>query len=77
MFRLKLKVIVCNVSKNCFLLQLGLQPAHFYSIWTPKMNLPLGYIYKIICSLFHINQRQDFFWGQQKSQHRDSNLDQF
>jgi hypothetical protein len=77
MFQFQLRVIVYNVSKICFRLQLGLQPAHSYSVWTPKMNILIGYIYKIICSLFCINQRHDFFWMQQKIQSQDSDLDQF
>jgi hypothetical protein len=56
MFRLQLRVIVCKLSKHYF----QLQPAHSYSDWAPKMNLLLGYMYKIICSLFRINQCQDF-----------------
>jgi hypothetical protein len=44
MFRLQLRVLICNVSKNYFRLQLELRPPHFYSVWTPKMNLLLGYI---------------------------------
>jgi hypothetical protein len=34
------------------------------------------FIYKILCSLFRIDQHQDFFWAQQIFQCRDSNLDQ-
>jgi hypothetical protein len=30
MFQLQLRVIICNVSKNYFRLQLGLQPTHSY-----------------------------------------------
>jgi hypothetical protein len=29
------------------------------------MNLLLCYIYTIICSIFYINQHQNFFWVQQ------------
>jgi hypothetical protein len=56
MFWLQLRTIVDNASKNCSWLQLGLQHGHSYSVWTPKMDLLLVYIYKIICSIFHINQ---------------------
>jgi hypothetical protein len=73
MFWVQLRVGVCNVSKNSF----RLQPTHSYSVWTWDSNLLLWYIYKIIYSLFHINQRQYFFWAQQKFQRRDSDLDQF
>jgi hypothetical protein len=34
---------------------------HFYSVWTTKTNLLPEYIYKIICSLFHINRRKISF----------------
>jgi hypothetical protein len=40
------------------------------------MNLLIDYIYKIICNIFQINQRQDFFWTQQKIQQRDPDLDE-
>jgi hypothetical protein len=51
----QLRVIV----KNSFLLQ----SAHSYSIWTPKINLLFGNIYKIICSIFHIKTSTSELWS--------------
>jgi hypothetical protein len=66
MFWIQLRTVIDNVSKNCSRLQLGLQHTHSYFVWTHKTNLLLEYTYKIIYSIFRINQRYDFFWAQQK-----------
>jgi hypothetical protein len=63
-----------SVSKNCFQLQLG--HSYFPILFGILKQIYYLSIYKIICSLFHINQRHDFFWAQQKIQCRDSDLDQ-
>jgi hypothetical protein len=78
MFRLQLRVIVGNMSKNCFQLHLVPRPAHFQLLKQIYYLDIYIYIYtQIIYSIFCINQHQHFFWTQKKFQHRDSDLDQF